>query len=43
MPIKRTGKSSGGHKGKPGTSNTKAHAKGAARSIKKSGSSGHNC
>jgi hypothetical protein len=32
--IKRSGTSSGGTRGKPGTSNTKASAKGPARKIK---------
>jgi hypothetical protein len=40
VPIKRTGKSSGGRKGKIGTSNTKARAKGPATKIKKHGA-GH--
>jgi len=35
VPIKRTGKSSGGKKGKPGTSNTKASAHGKPTHIKK--------
>jgi hypothetical protein len=45
MPnIKRSGTSSGGRKGKPGTSNTKAKSKGAARSIKLgAGHGGKNC
>lgn len=35
--IKRTGTSSGGHKGKVGASMTKGKAKGPPSSIKKSG------
>jgi len=37
VSIKRSGKSSGGRKGRPGTSNVKGHGgKGPAKSIKKS-------
>jgi hypothetical protein len=41
--IKRTGTSSGGRKGKPGTSNTKAKTKGPARKIKMGAGHGANC
>jgi hypothetical protein len=43
VAIKRGGKSSGGKKGKVGTSMTKAKSKGPARKIKMGSGHGSNC